>query len=156
MQVALSSQWQTVRQAGLDLLHQAVGGEHGILSSVNFASDDTLLSLTMASLLPVGVDPSPLVTSWTWRVLVEALLSRAAASSLPPPPFPASISFVAARLVAGRAHLQVKTLSVPPPLSGFVFAYLATLSDSESDDAQPTGRWSCCRIKRSSSCSSYS
>ncbi|GAB5031513.1 deubiquitinating enzyme [Nannochloropsis oceanica] len=77
------------------------------------ASDEILLALITAAFFPPppAQDPLPFLVSPAWRVLADALLllpSHPKASQ--PLPLPASVAFVAARLVAGRAYLQAGAL----------------------------------------------
>jgi hypothetical protein len=84
------------------------------LSPPILASDEILLALITAALFPpppTAQDPLPFLISPAWRVLADALLllpSHPKASH--PPPLPASVAFVAARLVVGQAHLQAGAL----------------------------------------------
>lgn len=84
------------------------------LSPPTLASDEILLALITAALFPpppTAQDPLPFLISPAWRVLADALLlapSHPKASH--PLPLPASVAFVAARLVVGRAHLQAGAL----------------------------------------------
>jgi len=83
------------------------------LSPPILASDEILLALITAALFqpPPAQGPLPFLISPAWRVLADALLllpSHPKASH--PLPLPASVAFVAARLVVGRAHLQAGAL----------------------------------------------
>eukprot|EP00624_Nannochloropsis_granulata_P006402 evm.model.NODE_4763_length_15183_cov_19.773298.3 len=83
------------------------------LSPPILASDEILLALITAALFPPtpAQDPMPFLVSPAWRVLADALLllpSHPKASH--PLPLPASVAFVAARLVAGKAHLHAGAL----------------------------------------------
>ena len=111
LKLALSSPaWESVRRPAIQGLPA-----HPLFHPRALAADDALLALAAAALLPppgsaAAPDdhPWPLLYSPAWRVLADALLLRA--RRLPPPPLPASVSFAAARLVAGQAHLQAAAL----------------------------------------------
>lgn len=84
-----------------------------ILSAPILAADETLLALITAALFPPNShdDPLPFVISPAWRVLADALLLLPAhPKASQPPPLPATVAFVAARLVVGQAHLQAGAL----------------------------------------------
>lgn len=89
--------------------------DDALFDPATLAGDDLLLGLATAALLPpqesapLGADhPWSLLYSPAWRVLADALLLRARRA--PAAPLPASVPFAAARLVAGRAHLQAAAL----------------------------------------------
>lgn len=83
------------------------------LSSRVLVADETLLALIVCALFPPRPvkDPLTFLFSSAWRVVADALLflpHSPKASRVPP--LPASVAFVAARLVIGRAHLHAGAL----------------------------------------------
>lgn len=118
LKAALSSPCAAVRDAAAAALPS-----HPLFDVATLAGDGLLLALAAAALLPPQEratagnpdHPWPLLYSPAWPVLADAVLLHARRRAPPPsgPPsshLPASVAFVAARLVMGRAHLQAAAL----------------------------------------------
>lgn len=116
LKAALSSPCAAVRGAATASL-----AGHPLFDAATLAGDGLLLALAAAALLPpqeraAAAEPDhpwPLLYSPAWAVLAGAVLLHASSArrrAAPPTPLPASVAFVAARLVTGRAHLQAAAL----------------------------------------------